>query len=250
MGNAAIYKKLTDGLTEYSNQCGIKKGVLGLSGGLDSATTLKVAVDALGAENVAAIIMPETGLTKAENTAHAKGLCEFLKVEYHLLPINPFVLNYASLPWKQNEIAFINNKPRVRATALYNYANTFSALVLGTSNKSELLLGYGTKYGDLASDIMVIGDLYKSEIFELAEYLGLPQELIDKEPSAELFEGQTDEQELGGTYKDIDTILKQRDVGEETLIEKGMNPMLVRSLFQRMRANQHKLETPPIIQVT
>lgn len=250
MGNAAIYQKLTGGLADYSNECGIKKGALGLSGGLDSAVTLKVAIDALGAENVTAVIMPENGLTKAENTAHAKGLCEFMKVEYYLLPINPFVLNYASLPWKQNEIAFINNKARVRATILYNYANTFGALVLGTSNKSEMLLGYGTKYGDLASDIIILGDLYKSEIFELADYLGLPQELIDKKPSAELFEGQTDEDELGGTYKDIDTILKQRDAGEETLIEKGMNPMLVRSIFQRMRTNQHKLTSPPIIQIT
>ncbi len=250
MGNAAIYKKLTDGLLKYSNQSGIKKGVLGLSGGLDSATTLKVAADALGAENVAAIIMPETGLTKSENTTHAKGLCEFMKIEHYLLPINSFILNYATLPWKQNDTAFINNKARVRATILYNFANTFNALVLGTSNKSELLLGYGTKHGDLASDIMVLGDLYKSEIFELAEYLGLPQELIDKQPSAELFEGQTDEQELGGSYKEIDTILKQRDAGEEALIEKGMNPMLVRGLFQRMKLNKHKLETAPIIQIT
>jgi NAD+ synthase len=155
-----------------------------------------------------------------------------------------------SLPWKQNDIAFINNKARIRATILYNFANTFHTLVLGTSNKSELLLGYGTKYGDLASDVMVIGDLFKTEIYELAEHLGLPNELINKEPSAELFEGQTDEKELGGSYKEIDTILMQHEQGEETLIDKGMNAILVRSIFQRMRANKHKLQAPPIIQIT
>lgn len=250
MDNEKAYKKIISSLKKYAKESGLTKGVLGLSGGLDSAVTVKLAAEALGADNITAILMPENGLTKPENIAHAKALCEFLGVAYYIQPINSFTLDYAALPWKQNEVAFVNNKARIRATILYNFANTFRALVLGTSNKSELLLGYGTKYGDLASDILLIGDLYKTEIFELAEYIGLPKELINKQPSAELFEGQTDEGDLGGSYKDIDAILMRHDQGEEILIEKGMNPMLVRSLFQRMKTNEHKLQVPPIISIT
>ena len=157
------------------------------------------------------------------------------------------MLDYSALPWKQNEAAFTNTKARIRANILYNYANTKQALVVGTSNKSELIIGYGTKHGDLASDLLPLGDLYKTEVQELADHMELPKEIIDKAPSAELYVGQTDEEELGATYKELDIVLKQRDLGEEALIEKGMNPVLVRSIFKRISDNAHKLSTPPII---
>lgn len=243
------HQKLVDGLRTYFETCKFKRAVIGLSGGIDSAVTMKIAVEALGVDNITALLLPEKGLTKGLNTMHAKGLCDFLGVQYFQLPINSFLLDYATVPWKQGDIAYMNTKARVRANLLYNYANTHHALVLGTSNKSELLLGYGTKFGDLASDILVIGELYKTDVYGLAEFMGLPQEFIDKVPSAELFEGQSDEAELGGTYKEIDTILTKRDVGAENLIGKGMNPILVRSLFQRMKANTHKLAMPPILEV-
>ncbi|MBU1445912.1 NAD+ synthase [Patescibacteria group bacterium] len=244
-----VHQKLVDGLKTYFQDSKVQKAVVGLSGGIDSAVTLKIAVEALGAEKVTAILMPETGLTKGINVTHAKGLCEFLEVQYFQMPINSFLIDYSTVPWKQSDIAYVNTKARIRANLLYNYANTHHALVLGTSNKSELLLGYGTKFGDLASDILVIGNLYKTEVYGIAEFMGLPQEFIDKAPTAELFDGQTDEGELGGTYKDIDAILMRSDVGEEELIGKGMNPILVRGLFQRMKANMHKLSMPPVLEV-
>jgi len=244
-----VHQKLVDGLREYFEVNKFQKAVLGLSGGVDSAVTLKIAVEALGASHVVALLMPEKGVTKGVNTMHAKGLCDYLGVQYYQLSINSFLLNYATVPWKQSDIAYANTKARIRGDLLYNYANAHHSLVLGTSNKSELLLGYGTKFGDLASDILVIGDLYKTDVYGLAEFMGLPQEFVDKAPSAELFEGQTDEAELGGTYKDIDVILMKRDSGAEDLIGKGMNPILVRSLFQRMKVNAHKLAMPPILEV-
>ncbi len=242
-----IYEKLGGGLKNYFEENGFRNAVLGLSGGLDSAVTLKIAVDTLGPAYVNALIMPERGLTSSVNIDHAVGLAQFLGVDFHKIPINNFMVCYSEVPWKQNEIAYTNTKARVRANILYNFANTHRALVVGTSNKSELMLGYGTKYGDLAADILPLGSLYKTEVRELAEFLQLPKEIIEKPPSAELFEGQTDEQELGADYEEIDNILYQADLGEEELVSKGMSASLVRSLFKRMRANKHKLDVPYII---
>ncbi len=239
-----IYNELIKGIQEFFKKTGFQHAVIGVSGGIDSAITLKLAVDALDAKNVTAIIMPELNVSGEESIRHAKGLCDFFGVTTFYQPINSFLIDYGLTSWTQNLKALTNTKARIRMTLLYNYANSTNALVLGTSNKSELLLGYGTKFGDLAGDLEVIGSLFKKDVYKLAEFMDMPIELIEKAPSAELQEGQTDEKELGGTYPEIDPILILFSQGKsaEEIIAKGHKPHLVRSIFQRIKANAHKTE--------
>lgn len=243
-----IYTKIIAGIHKYFKESGYEKAVIGVSGGIDSALTLKLTVDALGPQNVTGLLMPEKGVSSEENYQHAKTLCQFFEIEYHSISINKFLTDFLTLPWKPNELAQINTKSRVRMIVLYNFANTRNALVVGTSNKTELAIGYGTKHGDLAADIEVIGDLYKHEVYKLAEHVGLPEEFLHKAPSAELYSGQTDEEELGITYREIDNILQQIEKGfkKDELIGKGINPNSVHKVFRLMELNRHKL-TPPYL---
>lgn len=244
-----IFQNLISGLKKYFSDNHFTKAVLGVSGGVDSALTLLIAIEALGTPNVTALIMPELGLSNPENIEHAKSLCDFLKIKYHYQPINPFLVDFRSLPWEQNRLAQMNTKARARAVLLYNFANTENALVLGTSNKSELLLGYGTKYGDLAADVEVIAELYKTEVVELAEYVGLPSEIVNKTPTAELSTGQTDEGEMGATYKEMDQVLMKLDLGVEGCIAHGMPAGLTQMVFRRVKENKHKTEMPHTIKL-
>ncbi len=245
-----IYEALVKGLKKYFADRNFKRGALGLSGGVDSSLTLKIAVDALGAENVTALLMPELGLTKQENIDHSKLLCQFFGVNCFYQPINNFLTDFSIVPWRPSALAHMNTKARVRAVLLYNYANTENALVLGTSNKSELLLGYGTKYGDLAADVEVVGDLYKTEVVALADHVGLPPEIVNKTPSAELAPGQTDEEDMGATYKDMDKVLAKFMQGqtEEECVAHGLPTSPVQLVFRRIKQNKHKCELPFVIQ--
>lgn len=245
----SIHEQIVKGIQKYFAETKLHRVVVGVSGGVDSALTLKLAVDALGPEKVTAIAMPENGVTSAENVMHAKKLSEALGTSFYLQSINQFLLNFASVPWSGNSLAAQNAKARIRALLLYHYANSQNALVLGTSNRSEILLGYGTKYGDLAADLEVIGDLYKTEVIELADYVGLPPEIAHKTPSAELFAGQTDEGELGASYNEIDPVLKRLDQGKDKLMERGMSAAIVHNIFKRVENNRHKSEMPPVIKV-
>ncbi len=244
-----IYDQLIRGIKKYFKKAGYHRAVIGVSGGVDSSLTLKLGVDALDAENITAISMPELGVSSQENIDHAKALCHALNVKFFYQPLNQFLTDFHHLSWDPNKLATQNSKARMRAVLLYNYANTAEALVLGTSNKSETLLGYGTKYGDLAADIEVIGDLYKDEVFALADFVGLPREIIEKPPTAELYQGQTDEGELGASYSQIDPILKRLKLGADQLIERGMNPTLVHSVLKRIEKNKHKTEMPPVLKI-
>ena len=256
------YEKIIKELEKFFRNNHFKKAVIGISGGIDSSLVLKLAVDALGADKVVGILMPETGLTKDENITHAKGLAEFFKVQTYMVPINSALVPFNNTPWRPSAIAQMNIKARVRMTILYSFANTEGGCVLGTSNKSEILLGYGTKYGDAASDIYVIGDLLKTDVWEMAKFLGLPDEIIQKVPSAELATGQTDEGELGASYLELDKVLKAiekncedlYDAEEmkrviEVLIEKGMDSLLVRKVAKLIEDNCHKSKTPGVIKV-
>ena len=183
-------------------------------------------------KNVRALIMPEKGLSKREDVRDAVGLCKKLKVNYKIIEIGLILKNFKKV--KQNKNSWINLKPRIRMIILYNYANANNALVIGTSNKTELKLGYFTKHGDGACDLEVIGDLYKTEVKALAKYLKLPESIIHKIPSAGLFKGQTDEKEIGVSYKNIDKMLN----GKKKMSSK------IKKLVQR---NKHKLEKIPVV---
>jgi NAD+ synthase len=230
-----IHNKLKTKIKDYFKKNNLNKAVIGLSGGIDSALALKLTSDAIGNKNITALLMPEKGLTKKENVDDGINLCKLLKVNYKIISINKFLKEFSKIKaWKQNKIAEINTKSRVRALILYHYANTHNALVIGTSNKTELKLGYFTKYGDGACDIEVIGDLYKTEVWKLSSYLKIPKNIVHKIPSAELFHGHTDEKEIGENYENIDKMLQ----GKKKISSK---------IKKLIKENKHKTEQIHII---
>ncbi|MCH8329001.1 MAG: NAD+ synthase [Nanoarchaeota archaeon] len=237
MGDEKIkqtYNILVNGIKDYFEKNKFEKAVIGLSGGLDSAVSAKLAADAIGKENVQCLIMPVKGLSSEENIQDAVEFCTLNGIDYSLMFINDFFKEFEKVEWKQNKIAEMNTIARVRAVILYNYANTHNALVIGTSNKTEILLGYFTKYGDGAVDIEVIGDLFKTEEKELAKFLGISEKIINKVPTAELYHGQTDEEELGASYEEIDKILKKIANNED------VDGELAEKIMKRVKDNEHK----------
>jgi len=152
MENKNIYNNLIIGIEDYFKKHNIKKAVIGLSGGIDSALSAKLVADALGKGNIHALLMPLKGLSSKKNVDDAVDVCKWIGIEYNIVHINEFLKEFNELKWKQNKLAKMNTASRVRAVLLYNYANTHDALVVGTSNKTEIILGYFTKYGDGAVD--------------------------------------------------------------------------------------------------
>ena len=199
-------KILVDFVREEVHKTGFKKVLLGLSGGIDSGIVAYIAAKALGPENVMGIMMPYKQSSK-ESVEHAKLVVEDLGIESMLVEITPMVDAYFNLFPDMDSMRKGNKMARERMTILYDFSAKNNALVLGTSNKTELLLGYSTQWGDSASAINPIGDLYKTQIWALSEHMGVPKELIEKKPSADLWEGQSDEAELGFSYAEADSLL-------------------------------------------
>jgi NAD+ synthase len=247
-----IYEKLIAGIRDYCSKNNIKKAVIGLSGGIDSSVSAKLVADAIGKENVFGLIMPLGGLSTDENKNDAVELCNWIGIKQSIIDIKHYLTEFEKVEWKQNKIAKMNTASRIRAVLLYNYANTHDALVIGTSNKTEILLGYFTKYGDGAVDIEVIGELFKTDERELAKFLKIPEKIINKIPTAELYHGQTDEEELGVSYEEADKILKLYIDGNSGLniIEKGFDKEKVEKIFFRIEANKHKLDLPFVVKVS
>ncbi len=238
------YSKLTKEIKAYFKKSNIKKAVIGLSGGIDSALSAKLVADSIGKNNLHALIMPVRGLSSEENIKDTIKYCRYLGIGYSLIYINDLIKNFKNLDWKQNKIAKINTASRIRAVILYNYANTHDALVIGTSNKTEILLGYFTKHGDGAADIEVIGSLYKTEELKLSKFLKIPEKIISKTPTAELYHGQTDEKELGAPYAIIDEILKSNN--KNKLIKK-YGKKLVDDILKMVKEGEHKRSGPVVI---
>ncbi|MBU2100303.1 NAD+ synthase [Candidatus Micrarchaeota archaeon] len=236
------YKKLIKETKEFFEKQRCHKAAIGLSGGIDSSLTAKIAVDAIGKENITGLIMPEK-TSRPESAEYAKELAEQLGIKVIEVNINEFFRPFWKLlGWEQNRASKTNIKPRIRMTILYNYANAHNTLVLGTSNKTEIVLGYFTKHGDGATDFVPLGDLYKTEVFEIAKIAGIPEKIISRKPSAELEENQTDEKDLGMSYKEVDKILEKKEQGtsEKKLIKEFGEK--AKKILERIKANKHKTE--------
>ncbi len=233
-------------ITDISNwikgkveEAGKEGTVIGLSGGLDSTITAFLCKKALGEKKVLGLIMPCHSNPQA--LEDAKLAAEFLKIPNQYLDLTSVYDLFISILPEGNKISNSNLKARLRMVALYYFANKFNYLVVGTGNKSECCVGYFTKHGDSAVDLLPLADIYKTELFELAEYINAPRKIIDKPPSADLWEGQTDEGELGITYKELDNALKnllENKKPASNAQEKSVEKMITKAA--------HKKILPPI----
>lgn len=235
-------------IREEITKVGFRRAVVGVSGGLDSATTLALCARALGPENVLALRMPYRTSNPA-NMEDALAVIEMFGVHHETVDITPMVEPLFEITPDMDHVRRGNVMARQRMIVLYDRSAAFRGLVVGTGNKTELLLGYTTLYGDSACAINPLGDLYKRQVRQLAAYLGIPERIITKPPSADLWVGQTDEGELGFTYDEADQILyllyDARWTVEE-VVALGFPEQLVRGIVERVRRNQYK-RMPPVI---
>jgi len=245
-------KKITNFIKAYVKKSGTKGAVIGLSGGIDSAVTTYLAVKALGRQNVLALIMPERSLTPPEDVLDATDVANILNIEFSVMDIsetlNSFIISIPEFV-EDDRMSAGNLKARIRMCTLYYYANMMNRIVIGTGNRTELLLGYFTKYGDGGVDIEPIGNLFKSQVRKLAVYLDVPKHIIDKPPTAGLWPGQTDEKDLGLTYEEIDNVLvallDQKESFEFVVNRYGIDEKVISGMLARIERNIHKRRVAP-----
>ena len=246
-----VHNELVEFLRESFKKTGFSKAVLGLSGGIDSALVAYLLRDALGKENVLAIMMPYKS-SNPDSLNHAKLVVEDLGINSKTIEITEMIDAYFKNEKEATSLRMGNKMARERMSILFDYSSKENALVVGTSNKTEIYLGYSTQFGDSACALNPIGDLYKTNIWDLSRYLKIPNELIEKKPSADLWEGQTDEQEMGLTYKEADQVLyrmlEENKKVEEVLAE-GFNKDLVDNIVRRMNRSEYKRRMPLIAKI-
>ncbi len=243
---------LTAFIANEVRKVGMERVVIGLSGGVDSALSACLAAKALGPSNVLAIRMPYKASSK-ESLEHADLVIAATGIESLTVNISAQVDAYFEKFPDADNMRRGNKMARERMTILYDHSARWQALVLGTSNKTELLLGYGTLYGDMASAVNPLGDLYKTQVWALAEFVGVPKPIVNKAPSADLWAGQTDESELGFSYREVDELLYclvDLRYTREELIAEGFPELLVDKVSRRIMNSQYKRRLPVIAKVS
>ena len=243
---------LTGFIHSETTRAGFSKAVIGVSGGIDSSLSCYLAAEALGGENVLAIRMPYK-TSSQESLDHAQLVIEATGVQSATIPITDMADGLIDKFPDMNNVRKGNIMARCRMITLYDQSNDFGGLVVGTGNKTEILLGYTTLYGDAACAFNPIGDLYKTQVRQLSRALGMPEVIIDKAPTADLWMGQTDEGELGFTYADVDQLLylyiDERYTPEEC-VEAGFDQSFVEKVVQRIQRYHFKRVMPPIAKVS
>lgn len=233
-------------------QAGFSRAVIALSGGIDSALSCYLAVEALGAQNVLAIRLPYKS-SNPDSLEHAQLVIDALGVHSLTIPITEMVDPLLERFPEMSNVRRGNIMARTRMIVLYDQSEAFRGLVVGTGNKTEVLLGYTTLYGDSACALNPLGDLYKTQVRQLAREMGIPAVLIEKAPSADLWAGQTDEGELGFTYAEVDQLLYlliDQARSPEECVAAGFAEEFVRRVIDRVRRNHFKRVMPPIARLS
>ena len=244
----AVRKILVTFVRDETHEAGFRKGVIGLSGGVDSTVAAFIATEALGKENLLAVLMPYK-TSDSMSRSDAETVAQMLAIRTEVVDISQMVDPMLQQARITDKVRAGNVMARQRMIVLYDYSSREEALVIGTSNKSELLLGYGTIFGDMASAINPLGDLYKTQVWQLAEALGVPRSIIEKKPSADLWIGQTDEGELGFPYERVDQLLyfmvdeRRSDI---ELHEMGFDNTFIGTVKKMVMTSQFK-RRPPLI---
>ena len=239
-------------IKDQTTNAGFTKAVVGVSGGVDSAVSAVLAAEALGKENVLGVMIPYR-TSNPKSVEDAKLVIQATGIRSEIVDISKMVDGYCGDNKIADPLRRGNVMARMRMIVLYDLSAREKALVIGTSNKTEILVGYGTQHGDLASAINPLGDLYKSQIWQLAEAIGVPQPVIEKTPSADLWEGQTDEKEMGVTYAKLDALLYEmidERHSDEELIKMEFDPSLIKRIRLMIQKNQFKRRPPVIAKVS
>jgi NAD+ synthase len=243
---------LVDVIRDEVRRAGFRLAVLGLSGGIDSAVSAALAARALGARNVLSVLLPSRS-SDPGSARDAAAVAHRLETPTETIPITPMIDAYFRRDRKATRLRRGNKMARERMAVLYDVSLRDRRLVIGTSNKTEILIGYGTLFGDLASGVNPLGDLYKTQVRQVALALGLPETLVWKTASADLWQGQSDESDLGYRYRDIDAVLlrlvERRDRPED-VVKAGFPKRMVADLYRRMSRSQFKRRPPIIAKLT
>jgi NAD+ synthase len=252
LNTAIVHSLLVNFIKDEVNNAGFSKAVIGLSGGVDSSLVAYLSVEALAATNVLCVLMPYTS-SHPSSLKDAETVAQCLGIRTETVEITPMVDPFIRREADMSNVRKGNIMARERMIVLYDYSARENALVIGTSNKTETLLGYGTLFGDMACAINPLGDLYKTQVWELARAVGVPSQIVEKKPTADLWLGQTDEDELGFSYKLADRLLYymiDERRGDEELRAMGFEQHFIEKVQRIVQRNQFKRRPPVVAKIS